>query len=119
MGPIPPPFPPSSSLPKSGRSAQDDGKGAGRVMAVVIFPGKATFVSGGISFSPLGETGEGFSCFALQSRHASQKPFDAAQGRHHPRSNCHQRKTPARPTPLSFGHLPIFKVRKWGERGAR
>ncbi len=31
-------------------------------MAVVIFHSKATFVSGGISFSPLGETGEGFSC---------------------------------------------------------
>lgn len=28
------------------------------------------------SFCPLGETGEGFSCFALQSRHASQKSFD-------------------------------------------
>jgi len=45
MGPIPPPFP--------------NGKGAGRVMAVVIVHSKATFVSGGISFSPLGETGEG------------------------------------------------------------
>jgi hypothetical protein len=31
-------------------------------MAVVIVHSKATFVSGGISFSPLGETGEGFSC---------------------------------------------------------
>jgi hypothetical protein len=39
-------------------------------MAVVIVHIKATFVSGGFSFSPLGETGEGFSCFALQSRHA-------------------------------------------------
>jgi len=56
MGTIPPPFP--------------DGKGAGRVMAVVFAHSKATFVSGVISFSPLGETGEGFSCFALQSRHA-------------------------------------------------
>jgi hypothetical protein len=51
----------------------------------VIVHSKATFVSGGISFSPLGETGEGFSCFALQSRHVSQK--------HHPRSNRHKRKT--------------------------
>ncbi|MBI5823740.1 MAG: hypothetical protein HZB18_06910 [Chloroflexi bacterium] len=65
------------------------GKGAGRVMAVVIFQSKVTFVSGGISFSPLGEKGEGFSCFALQSRHASQK--------HHPRSNWHQRKASTRP----------------------
>ena len=56
MGPIPPPFP--------------NGKGAGRVMGLVIFHSKATFVSGGFGFSPLGETGEGFSCFALQSRHA-------------------------------------------------
>jgi len=48
MGPIPPPFP--------------NGKGAGRVMVVVIFRNKATFVWEGISFSPLGETGEGFSC---------------------------------------------------------
>ena len=32
-----------------------NGKGAGRVMAVVIFHGKATFVLGGISFSPLGD----------------------------------------------------------------
>jgi very-short-patch-repair endonuclease len=31
-------------------------------MAVVIVHSKATFVSGGISFSPFGETGEGFSC---------------------------------------------------------
>ena len=31
-------------------------------MAVVIVRSKATFVSGGISLSPLGETGEGFSC---------------------------------------------------------
>ena len=31
-------------------------------MAVVIVHSKATFVSGGISFSPLGETGEGFCC---------------------------------------------------------
>jgi hypothetical protein len=30
-------------------------------MAVVIVHSKATFVSGGISFSPLGEMGEGFS----------------------------------------------------------
>jgi very-short-patch-repair endonuclease len=30
-------------------------------MAAVIVHSKATFVSGGISFSPLGETGEGFS----------------------------------------------------------
>ncbi len=29
-------------------------------MAVVVVHGKATFVSGGISFSPFGETGEGF-----------------------------------------------------------
>ena len=72
MGTIPPPFP--------------NGKGAGRVMAVVIVHSKATFVSGGINFSPLGETGEGFSCFALQSRHADQE--------HHPRSNRHKRKTP-------------------------
>jgi len=48
MGPIPPPFP--------------NGKGAGRVMAVVTVHSKATFVSGGISFSPKGEKGEGFSC---------------------------------------------------------
>jgi hypothetical protein len=41
MGPIPPPFP--------------YGKGAERVIAVVIFHSKATFVSGGISFSPLGD----------------------------------------------------------------
>jgi len=34
-------------------SAQDDGKGAGRLMAVVIVHSKATFVSGGFGFSPL------------------------------------------------------------------
>ena len=74
MGPIPPPFP--------------NGKGACCVMSLLTFHSKATFVSGGISFSPLGETGEGFPCFALQSRHASQK--------HHPRSNRHKRKTSTR-----------------------
>ena len=37
-----------------------DEEGAERVMAVVIVHSKATFVSGGFSFSPLGETGEGF-----------------------------------------------------------
>jgi len=36
-------------------SAQDDGKGAERVMAVVIVHSKATFVSCSISFSPLGD----------------------------------------------------------------
>jgi hypothetical protein len=55
-----------SQIPIRGRC----GKGAGHVMAVAIFHGKATFVSGGISFSPFGETGEGFFRFALQSRHA-------------------------------------------------
>ena len=45
-------------------------EGAGRVMSLLTFHSKATFVSGGFGFSPLGETGEGFSCFALQSRHA-------------------------------------------------
>jgi hypothetical protein len=62
MGPIPPPFP--------------NGKGAGRVMAVVVVPSKGTFVSGGISFSPFGETGEGFSCGKMsqscQSKTSSQ-----------------------------------------------
>jgi hypothetical protein len=41
MGPIPPPFP--------------NGKGACCVMAVVIVHSKAIFVSGDISFSPLGD----------------------------------------------------------------
>lgn len=49
--PIPPPFPPSSSLPKSGRSAQDDGKGAGRLMAVTVFQSKA-WCQDGLGFSP-------------------------------------------------------------------
>ena len=31
-------------------------------MSLLTFHSKATFVSGGISFSPFGETGEGFSC---------------------------------------------------------
>jgi hypothetical protein len=39
-------------------------------MAVVIFHSKVIFVSGGIGFSPLGETGEGFFRFALESFHA-------------------------------------------------
>ena len=46
MGTIPPPFP--------------DGKGAGRVMGLVIFHSKATFVSGGFSFSPWGRRERGF-----------------------------------------------------------
>jgi hypothetical protein len=50
MGPIP--------LPKSPYGDRS-GKGAERVMAVVIVHSKATFVSSGISFSPLGEKGEG------------------------------------------------------------
>ena len=41
MGPIPPPFP--------------NGKGAARVMAVIISHTKVIFVSEGISFSPLGD----------------------------------------------------------------
>ena len=46
MGTIPPPFP--------------NGKGAGRVMGLVIFHSKATFVSGGFSFSPWGRRERGF-----------------------------------------------------------
>ena len=60
----------STALPTLRQAQGKHGKGAGRVMAVVIFHTRAIFVSGGIGFSPLGETGEGFSCFALQSRHA-------------------------------------------------
>jgi hypothetical protein len=46
-------------------------------MAVVIVHSKATFVSGGISVSPLGETGEGVSLFRItippcQSKTSSQ-----------------------------------------------
>jgi len=40
-----------SQIPIRGRC----GKGAGRVMAMVIVHSKATFVLGGISFSPLGD----------------------------------------------------------------
>jgi hypothetical protein len=44
------------TYPPALRQAQGKhGKGAGRVMAVVISHVKATFISGGFSFSPLGE----------------------------------------------------------------
>lgn len=43
-------YPPA--LPKPALSLSKGGKGAGRVMAVVIFHGKAIFVSGGFSLSP-------------------------------------------------------------------
>ena len=47
---------------------------------------------GSLGFSHLGETGEGFVlCFALQSRHVHQKPFDYAHGRHRHRSTGHER----------------------------
>ena len=60
----------SAALPTLRQAQGKHGKGVGRVMAVVIFHTKATFDSGGFGLSPLGETGEGFPCFALQSRHA-------------------------------------------------
>ncbi|MDP1624224.1 MAG: hypothetical protein Q8L64_00490 [bacterium] len=66
-------------------------------MAVVIFHGKATFVSGGISFSPLGDTGEGFRAvkfLSCQSKTSSQvKPS--------PKKNFNA-------TPSAFGTSPKY-----------
>jgi hypothetical protein len=42
---------------------------------------QSNFLFEELGFSPSGETGEGFSCFALQSRYADQKPFDTPFGR--------------------------------------
>jgi len=77
-----------------------DGKGACCVMAVVIFHTRATFVREGISFSPLGETGEGFyrrilpcpSRTSLQVKRSPKKNFNA--------------------TPSAFGTSPKYDKKK-------
>jgi len=81
-------------------------------MAVVIFHSKATFVSSGISFSPLGETGEGFSCFALQSRHASQKPFDRLRASIIPGQTVTKEKLQRAPSARFAEHLPQIRQEK-------